>query len=358
MTNGKVIRVGIIGGGFGLKAHLPAFYAHTEFKPVAVLTRHKAKAEKAATEFGLEWHGTNLSSFFTEVDMDLVSIASMPSEHYKHAKWALEAGRHILLEKPVADNHKQVRELDGIARKNALLAAVNFEFRFVPARLMALKLIKQGAIGKQRSVDLKDVHNFWADPNTGRLHGWQNKVEFGGGILGMFACHHIDWFSRFGWRWGEFFGKTNVYVKERVDENGQMQPCTAEDYASIIGWRDDGATVTVLVSACFHAKEFSIRMYGTDATLEIIGGGDGYGGENLYYIKPDGSRSEVAIDPEFQIEQALPDYRANLMKPLLDRIVRALREGEEPKDLPTLKDGYNVQFVIDAIRQTNTPPKI
>jgi len=358
VTPRKVIRVGIIGGGFGLKAHLPAFYTHSEFKPVAICTKHRAKAEKAGAEFDLEWNGTNLSSFFTEVETDLVAIASMPSEHYKHAKWALDANRHILLEKPVAENHKQVRELDGIARSNKLLAAVNFEFRFVPARLMALKLIKQGAIGKQRHVEIRDIHNFWADPNSTRLHGWQNNVEFGGGVLGMLASHHIDWFSRFGWRWGEFAGKTNVFVDERVDENGEMKPCTAEDFVNIMGWRNDGASVSILVSASFHASEFSLRIYGTNGTIEILGYKDKYGQEELFYIKPDGSRTEVAIDPEFVIEPALPDWRADLMKPLLDRIAVALTEGEEPKDLPTIKDGYNVQFVIDAIRQENEPPKI
>lgn len=346
------IRAGVIGTGFGRKAHLPALKMHPDFEPVAVMSAHAEHAESAAREFETGWYGTDLQKFLDEGDPDLVVIASRPDMHFPQAEAALKAGKHILLEKPPAESTGQVQELEKIAGDNCLVAATDFEFRNVPVRRQALKILKDGMIGELRQIELRDYIDFWADPDSPRTYSWQNDREKGGGVLGMLASHHIDWFRQAGGDWKEVVGELRVMVPRRIDDNGEWHECTADDYAAISGVLTSGAKAEMVVAACFHYREFGIKLYGDDATLEIVGTGETYGKERLFLRSRGGDREEVGIAPKFRIDAELPDWRGDLLRPLLDSLAAAIR-GEEAGRLPDMFDGLAVQWVMDTVRDLN-----
>jgi predicted dehydrogenase len=346
------IRTGVIGTGFGRKAHIPALKKHPDFEPVAVLAAHKEHAEEVAKEFGIGWYGTDLDKFLEEPGLDLVVIASRPDVHFPQAEAALEAGRHILLEKPLAESAGQVERLDEIAEEKDLVAAVDFEFRNVPARRQALKMLHDGRIGNLRQIELRDYFDFWADPNSKRPFGWQNEADKGGGVLGMIGSHYLDWFRQAGGDWKEIVGELRVVVPKRADRDGKYHECTADDYAAVSGLLTSGAEAEMTVAACFHYTEFGMRLFGDDGTLEIVHTEEKYGKEKLYLRKRGGEREEVAVSPEFELAPDLPDWRGDLMGLLYDSLSRAIH-GEKSDGLPTLQDGLAVQYVMDMVRDVN-----
>ncbi len=342
------IKVGVIGTGFGAKAHLPAFQAHPDFKPVAILAVRPERAEEMAQRFGLEWHGTDLERFLTEPDIDLVSIVSQPVLHYQQAKAVLDAGKHLLLEKPPAESVEQIEELHYLAQDRGIWAAVNFQFRNVCARRHATELLWEGAIGRLRHAEIRDFTDFWAAPDSKRTWSWQNTHETGGGVLGMFASHHIDWLRIMGGEWEYVDGEARVVVPRRKDSGGVWRECTAEDYVAISGMLEREVTTRIVVAACFHHREFSIRLFGEKGTIEIEGTGEGYGHERLYLRLSESERVAVDIDPALRIKPRLSDFRADLMMPHLDALAESIREDQET-GYPTLEDGIAVQRVMDSV---------
>ncbi len=346
------IKVGVVGAGFGLKVHLPCFHEHPEFKPVAVHAVRPEKASEAAQRFDLEWHGTKFDAFLNEPDCDLIVVASKPDRHYEQAKAVLESGKHLLLEKPPAGSVDEVLDLIEIANKRNLVAAVNFEFRNIPARRQATELLWEGTIGRLRHVEIRDFVDFWADPDSQRVWSWQNTREAGGGILGMLGSHHIDWLRVMGGEWDYVDGQARVVVPRRKDGNGVWHDCTAEDYVEIRGMLEREVTAEIVVAACFHHREFNIRLYGEYGTMDIKGTGEGFGKEELFLRMSHGERTRVAIDPVLDIKPKMSDWRADLLMPDLDALAKSIRGGEETGH-PTLEDGLAVQAVMDSIHLRN-----
>src|SRR5215471_19376994 len=95
-TSGRPLRVGVIGTGFGATVHVPAFQAAAEFEVVAVVSGHRANAERVAAEHGIGWCGDDYRAMLREVDLDVVSIAVPGGLHREMALAAAAAGRHIL----------------------------------------------------------------------------------------------------------------------------------------------------------------------------------------------------------------------------------------------------------------------
>jgi predicted dehydrogenase len=268
--------------------------------------------------------------------------------HFDHAKAALKAGKHVLLEKPPVMSVEQMEELIDLANGKDLVGATDFEFRNIPARRMATELLWEGKIGRLRHVEIRDFVDFWADPDSERTFSWQNTREAGGGVLGMLGSHHVDWLRVMGGEWEYVDGESRVVVPHRKDSNGMWQECTAEDYVQIRGMLEREVTAEIVVAACFHYREFVIRLFGEYGTMDIEGTGEGYGHEQLYMRMSHGERMMVDVDPALRIERRMQDWRGDLLMPHLDALARSIR-GEEETGHPTFEDGLAVQRVMDSV---------
>src|SRR5205085_3860424 len=104
-------RVGVIGTGFGSAVHVPAFSASPDFEVVAIASRHRANAERVAAEHDIAWAGDDYRAMLSEVDLDVISVATPGGLHHEIVLAAAEAGRHILCEKPFATSLTQATEM-------------------------------------------------------------------------------------------------------------------------------------------------------------------------------------------------------------------------------------------------------
>src|SRR5881409_244737 len=123
MTTRGDVRVGLIGSGFARRVQLPAMAWVPGAKPIAIASGHRANAESVAREFGVPRVFTEGTDLATSPDVDLVIVASTPDSHARYAIAALEAGKHVLCEKPAALTAAQARSMVETAGRRPKLVA-------------------------------------------------------------------------------------------------------------------------------------------------------------------------------------------------------------------------------------------
>ncbi len=128
------IRVGVIGTGFGAAVHIPALKHLPEFEVAAVCSRRAARARSVAAEHKIPTVCTDFREMVNDQEIDAVVVAAPPYLHHQMTLAALEAGKHVLCEKPMARNLAEARDMVKMAERAGVAAMVNHEFRFLPLR--------------------------------------------------------------------------------------------------------------------------------------------------------------------------------------------------------------------------------
>jgi len=159
IKNMSKIGVGIIGTGFGQLIHIPALQIHPDTEVVAVYHRDRLKAQQIADKFAIPHACDRLEDLFALPEVQAVTISTPPSFHYEQAKAAIEAGKHVLLEKPVTMNFQEAIALYRLAQERQVITATDFEFRCVPQWRYFKHLLDHDANGVMRLVDADDTCN-------------------------------------------------------------------------------------------------------------------------------------------------------------------------------------------------------
>ncbi len=339
----QVYRVLVIGTGFGRRVQLPVFRDHPRFEVTAVASGHAETARAAADEFGVARYGTDWVELLAGAPVDLVSVASPVVYHRDQAVASLAAGKHLLLEKPVALDAAQAGEIREAERNGTSRAAVNHEFRYRPDVLTLKRMIEDGRLGELRGLEFRNVFPAWADPERPTF-GWLSRAEMGGGMVGAVGSHNVD-MMRFltGRAVTGVRGAAWTVVPRRADADGRLQPATADDASTALVELTGGLRVRMDILASVWGDEHLVRAYGSSATVTLDGSW------SLVWRGPDGSERRLDPDPDLAWTPEEADRRLPLFRRLLDRLARRL-DGEEVEDLATLGEGLDVMRVLDAIR--------
>jgi predicted dehydrogenase len=185
-----MVKVGIIGTGWGVNVQLPIFNSIEGMEVTAVYSRSQDKADATAKKFGIQHAFDSVEALCNCVDVDVVSVVSPTHFHQEHALAALRAGKHVLCDKPLAVDAAgaALMAAEAAARPNQL-ALVDHEIRFLPFVQKAAALVQSGALGELYHVDVLTMLQFG---HFGRSHGWWNERESGGGVLGAVGVHMVD----------------------------------------------------------------------------------------------------------------------------------------------------------------------
>ena len=350
----KKVGVGIIGTGFARKVQIPCFKACENAEIVSIASGHLKNAESAAREFNIPHFTENWRETVENRDVDLVCITTPPDLHFEQTLYAVEKGKHILCEKPMAMSVAEAREMTEKARAKNILALIDHELRFQPGRQTAFEMLRAGEIGKIRHAK----YNFRA-PSRGDAsipwNWWSDKTQ-GGGALSAVGSHIIDSFNWFlDTAITQVFCQLQTHVKQREISNDELRAVTTDDEALIMmrfAENDLTADATGIVSISMIEQpqyQNRIEFFGVKGALRV-----NHQGEIL--LAKSGEKDWTKIDTDLgKHVEGVPDtgFARGFMS-FAPKIVEAIAGGKtEIPHAATFEDGVKVQKVLNAARESD-----
>lgn len=354
MSSDKIIRIGIIGAGFARSTQIPGFQGCPGAKIVAIASAHQENAERVARECGIDQVESDWRALVARDDIDLVSIVTPVVTHHEMTLAALDRGKSVLCEKPMAMNADEAGQMTERARAAGVLALIDHELRFLPGRLKLRELVRHGEIGKVHHAKVTFRSDSRADRE--RSWNWWSDLKQGGGALGAIGSHVID-----GWRWlletevTEVFANLATHVHERKDGSGTVREVTTDDETNLLvrfadGEFTEGASGNGSMSMVEAGKaEHRLELFGSRGALRIEDGGElwhsGVGAGDWRRVETD--QGELAAGMR-------DGGWARGFTTFSRRIVEALQEDRTTVEgAATFADGYRIQLVLDAARQSH-----
>ncbi|WNF35338.1 Gfo/Idh/MocA family oxidoreductase [Bacillaceae bacterium IKA-2] len=347
----KKIRVGIIGGGFGAKVHVPLMKSHPGFEVVAISSVSRGKIEDIKQETGLDHVYDNWQEMLEKEKLDLVSIVSAPLLHHDMVLKAFEHGCDVLCEKPMAANTDEAVSMIKAKDNAKKLAFINFEFRFLPARQKVKEIISSGQLGKIMHVNYTASFPGY-ERAVSNKRGWLSQEDQAGGMLGAIGSHMFD--SLLWWmddKVNTVKGQLATHVPLFVDENGEKEVRTADDSFQATGSFTSGTTFTVgLISVAQHSPGWRLEVYGTAGTLIMTEDKKVFVGISSEPV------AEVEVEAELNAPEDMSEIAARYYQafyPFLEQVYEAITNEQMNSDLPTFESGHQVQMLLDEIRKSH-----
>ena len=379
MTSEKAgpLRVAMIGYAFMGAAHSHAWRTAPRFfdlplKPVqqVLCGRDQAKVAAAADRLGWASTETDWRSAVTRDDVDLVDVCTPGNTHAEIAIGALEAGKHVLCEKPLANSVAEAEAMAAAAERAAaggVRAMVGFTYRRVPAMQLARQLIAEGKIGEVRQVRAQYLQDWLADadaPLSWRL----DKTVAGSGALGDIGAHIADLVQFLtAQQITGVTAMTETFVTERPIETervgiagvggDELGPVTVDDTAMWLARLSGGALGTFEATRYAWGRKNALRVEisGTEGAISFDlerlneleyfdASEDPRTGGFRRILVTEGSHPYIAAwwPPGHGL-----GYEHGFTHQVVD-LVGALAAGEQPE--PSFADGLAVQRVLAAVQ--------
>jgi predicted dehydrogenase len=364
--------VGMIGYAFMGAAHSQAWRTAPRFFDLPVeprmrvlVGRNESAVTAAAEQLGWEGVETDWRALLDRDDVDLIDICSPGDTHAEIAIAALEAGKHVLCEKPLANTVEEAERMTAAAAAAAArfgtVAMVGFTYRRVPAIQLARTLVAQGRLGTVRHIRAQYLQDWLSDPEspfTWRL----DKARAGSGALGDIGAHIVD-LTQFitGQRITSVTGRLTTFVDERpIAGTATRGQVTVDDAAAFLATFDGGPL------GVFEATRFALGRKNA-IRLEINGslGSLAFDFEDMNVLHfhdgaedsaTAGFRRIVVTEPAHAyVGHWWPaghglGYEHPFTHQVVD-LLTGIADGVPPA--PGFADGLQVQRVLDAVERSS-----
>jgi predicted dehydrogenase len=335
-----LIRIGIIGCNYGRTVQLPAFRADPRCQVVALAGSNAARTLELARVGGIAKGYGDWRSLVEDTDVDAVAIATRPSLQAQIAICALELGKPVFAEKPMASDVTSARAMLRQATLSRRPTMIDFNFHQVASWQQAKTLLDQGAIGVLRHV----IVNWHVESRAiqMRMRNWKTaEGNDGGGVLGNFVSHcfhYLEWFC------GPIAG-----LSARV--SGLPGESDLETTVAMTMQFQTGAECALSMScASYLGGGHRIEFFGEDGTLMLVNPGADYmRGFELHTAKrPAAFEHKAANDP---VDAQYLDGRIAPVSRLVKKFLDAIESGGVAS--PGFVEGYRVQRLTDAARRSH-----
>jgi len=363
MSSNNLLRVGIVGAGWAAEGHAFAYNQCTETTTVAICNRTQSTAEKVAQRYQIPNTFSNYQQMFQE-DLDIVAITTPAHTHCQIAVDALNAGAHVICEKPMTLNAKEALKMWQTANKRDLKTAIAFNWRYTPEFIHLKQLIDNGHIG-----EIQEIHAHWLRGLPREVAvGWFTRLEQGGGFLANGGAHEIDRVRcLLGREPKRICGKTihspkrgyvvpntNYFLDRlawRPKKDESLDSYQTEEITADMGYyfladfgNNENETIAVFRSGSSRGRgPRSIEVFGSKGTL----------------VLEDNQLSGCSLDKQ-EFEPIYPPINSNdlasnqlellnyLWTKMVEDFIRSIRQTKT--SVPTFYDGLKGQQVIDAVR--------
>ncbi|BCB84262.1 oxidoreductase [Phytohabitans suffuscus] len=280
-TMEKELRVGMVGYAFMGAAHSQAWRTVNRVYDLpararmsVICGRDESKVAEAATRLGWEAYTTDWRELITRDDVDVIDVCTPGDSHAEIAIAALEAGKHVLCEKPLANSVEEARAMVAAAiqaQASGVRSMCGFNYRRVPAVALMRQLIESGRLGVVRHVRAAYLQDWIVDPQFPLVWRLQ-RDKAGSGALGDIGAHIID-LTQFvtGQRITGVSGLTETFVKERPlpsaaaglaasADGSATGPVTVDDAALFLARLDGGAVGTYEATRFATGRKNAVRV--------------------------------------------------------------------------------------------------
>jgi predicted dehydrogenase len=355
----RPIRIGIIGanGGtdrWGARAHIPAVLALPEAELVAVCTSREDTARRAQQRTGAPLAFWDYEAMVRSPDIDLVTVAVRISLHYPIVMAALQAGKHVFCEWPLALNSVQATQMCQLAQAEGVTHAVGTQARFSPGIMYGKSLMEEAYVGKPLLYHMTHFLSGAVEPRPSH-RWWSTRSEEGGGALLIALGHALDVVR---WYLGEvqaLCGSVQTLVPEtRFTDTGEVVRVDAVDTIACMARLANGVNGTLHVSnACKGGGGFRLEIYGTEGRLRVESSHMvQYSPARVFAARGQDPWQELPVPAEFyQVPELPAESQALQVAQLLRRCLQASASGAEFH--PNFTEAVTLHRTIEALVQSS-----
>jgi len=346
------IRVGVIGVGWGSLVQVPAFRMVPAFDVVALCSRQRERVTAAGERLGITDVSTDWTEFVARDDLDLISVCTPVDLHCEQVLAAIAAGKHVLVEKPLALHSGQTAEMLAAADAAGVRHAVCFEGRWEPTRLRIWESIASGHLGVPYLASGQATADYW-HPVRGLQSEWMYRRDEGGGYLMGMASHDIDFMCALFGEPVAVCADVRTTVTERLRDDGTMLQVDADDTSALLLRMANGMLVTITTTAVALGRaDRAFDAFGSAGSVLFRGP---LLGEGTVELRAGRAGQDGMVD--VPLHDRMPASGAELPRRRSASAIRALAlmledwlpafDGKATV-VPTLVDGHRVQRVVDA----------
>lgn len=371
----RPIRVGVIGAGFIGPAHIESLRRLGYVEVIALAGSSQESAERKAAELYVPKAYGDFHDLISDPEVEVVDISAPNIYHYPAAKAALEAGKHVVCEKPLAMTAAESAELVELADRTGLVNAVTFNVRFYPLLQQARVMIRRGDLGS-----IYAVHGgYWQDWLLLETdYNWRVEASLGGDLraVGDIGSHWLD-LAQFltGQPARRVFAELSTFLPVRQKPTRPIETFSTaeverlavqmetEDAASVLlhlGDRTRGSMMVSQVSAGRKNRLF-IEVNGSRGSLAW----DGEHPNELWIGHRERPNEILIKDPNLLDEEArrfarypaghaegFPDSHLAINLAIYDYIRAGGRASGREPDFPTFADGHRENVIAECILQS------
>jgi predicted dehydrogenase len=340
------IKVGVIGTGSISAFHLSSYAANSEVELYAVCDLNRERAEQAADKFGAAKVYTDYRELLADAEVDAVSICTWNNTHAEISIAALEAGKHVLVEKPLSRTVAEALLVQEAVRKSGKLLQVGYVRRYDDNAQLLREMADRGDFGEIYFAKASTLRRL------GNPGGWFSDIErSGGGPLIDIGVHVIDLCWYMMGRPRPVTVSANTYRKlgnradvrhlsfyKAADYDAALN--TVEDLANAMIRFENGASLLVDVSFTLHAKanETAVKLYGDKGGFEIDP-------ETVIVTEKD----NIILNVHPQTDHAGFHFEGAFQNEI-NHFIKCIREGRQP--LSPVADGVAVMKMLAAVYES------
>lgn len=371
------IGIGMLGYGFMGKAHTNAYkkisYMQWDWPPpaipelIAICGRNKDKVEEAAIKFDYQGYYTDWNMLAKDPRIEIFDNCSPDDTHYEPSIAAIREGKHIICEKPLAMTVEHAKEMYLEAKKAKVKNMCAYNYRFIPAVRLAKEIIEKGYLGDLYEFKGRYLQPYGADPSEPVENVWYASGTKSGVMLGI-GSHIIDTARFLAGEISSVFGIQRIFNKTRPNNSGGTEKVEADESNTAILEFESG-TVGTIEASCINAgrkNQYTWEIYGSKGSmfwdLEDL--------NHLYVNLLDAPIKEISGFTKVNVTDSSHPF-ANMLWPPghnmgwesghvneLMHFVDAVANDKpvEPYGA-TFYDGYVVQLVMDAIKESSSSGK-
>lgn len=346
-----IINIGIIGTGVGIRTHFKAFKDIQSVKVIGIVGSSFERAKEFATSTGINKAYENYKTLCDDDKIDLICITSPNLHHFDEISYALNKGKHIIAEKPLAMSVSQNEKLIELSENSKKLCIVNHQLRFNPYLLKIKEFISSDRLGRIYYIKIHQQGTGFSNRNLDWV--WSFDETQGGGVRLAMASHLVDlinfWFPKT--KYYDVSGNMDTVVETRLDKNGESRKITASSFFSASLSLGDMLNVHLsATAAAIGASMFNISVYGTIGELHF----DLKNKLSVAFLG-DKSLQPIEVDGVFEDEK---ENKASIFSGSFRYLAPIIAQELLIKDLPLLQnaasfgDALKTQIVLDAIKDS------